>query len=271
VSAGELERRSVAELEEDRAFAHLMRTANLYARIPGLRKELQDKPEAVAGIMLSLQAYGLAVTLPGLNLFDWIEGQAVPSGQLYQGLAHMAGYQLIPVARTAERAVARIVGPDGSSIEVEFNLADAKAAHRLDEWVENWSQTTTGKNFKTTWILRVNGVATEGDAPAWALEEERKGKVKRFDAWWNYRTDMLWKSAARRAIRIACPHVLIGGGTDVAHVPPVRHEQALGALGYQRPVVDVDAVRVPPEVHDAEPEASAHDPANLFDEGRPFE
>jgi hypothetical protein len=263
MSGAELAARTPAEVEDDRAYTRLMRQASLFAKMPGLPPAVQDKPEAIAAMMASLNGWGLPITLPGLYLFDWIEGKAVPSAQLYAALAHRQRYRVEPVVRTAEKAVARVVGPDGNAVEVEFSLKDAMDAHRLDEWVEQWGENRdTHKRFKAaTWILRVNGQATEGEPPGWAKEEEQKGRVKRYDAWWNYRTDMLWKSALKRAIRIACPDVLLGGSADYDHAPPVRYEPALRSLGYTEPV-DVEASTV------ADPVPAPADPDDL---GRPFE
>jgi hypothetical protein len=230
---------SPGELElvyDDRAFDRLMRLANIYAKVPGLKREIADKPEAVAAIMLSLRAYGLAITLPGLNAaFDWIEGRAEPSAQLYQALARAHGCTLTPVVRTAERAVARLSPPDGGdAIEVEFTLADAVDAGRRDEWVDDWGETRDGKRYKrATWVIRRNGQPTEGDPPAWVAAEVAAGKTKRFDAWWNWPADMVWKSAAKRAAKIVIPHIILGADADQGFaLPPevAERPQVAGAV-----------------------------------------
>jgi hypothetical protein len=201
---------------DEAAYNRMMREARVLANVPGLRPEIQGKTDAIAAIMISLQGWGLPITLPGVNMaFDWIEGQATPTTQLYQALARRAGYQLVPVVRTAERAVARIVGNPEGPVEIEFTLDDAIRAGRLNEWVDLWRKEDGKWHKDATWVVRINGEPTEGDLPGWAKEQVDKGRVKRFDAWWNYRTDMLWKSAAKRAIKLACPHVLLGGAAPL--------------------------------------------------------
>ena len=222
-----IERRPVGALDADeRSFELLMRRARLFAHIPGLKKEIQGDAEAVAGIMLSLQGYGLAVTLPSINSsFDWIEGRAEPSALLYQALARHHGYYLEPRIRTAELAVVHVSRPSDPHdvpAQVSFTLDDAVRAHRLDEWVEVWrshiGDDGRKRNHKIVVTVAVNGqpvadlVDSHGQAVPEAAALRDSGQVKRFDAWWNYRTDMLWKSAAKRAVKIVAPNVLLGGG-----------------------------------------------------------
>ncbi len=277
--------RSPAEVEDDRAYVRLVRTAKVMSQISGLRKELQDKPDAVLAVCFSLQGYGLAITLPGINnSFDWIEGQLVPTTQLYLALAAMNGYQVVPVVRTAERAVARLVGGPEGPVDVEFTVADAINARRLDEWVEQWSATREGKRYKAaTWVIKVNGQPTEGQPPAWVADEVNNGRVKRYEAWWSWRVDMMFKSAAKRAVRLAAPHLLLGG-SDYQH-PPARVPRPAAAIieateipGPASPRVPAAPARasrpggdVPPEVYDDLPEAEGADlDQGTDDEGRPF-
>ena len=222
-----------------------MRRARLFARVPGLKAEIRDNPEAVAGIMLSLQGYGLAVTLPAINAsFDWIEGRAEPTAMFYQALAHHHGYRIDPRISTAELAVAHITRPSDPHdvpAQVSFTLDDAIRAHRLDEWVEVWrshiGDDGKKRNYKTVVTVAVNGepvaelVDSHGQPVPEAAALRDSGQVKRFDAWWNYRTDMLWKSAAKRAVKIVAPHLLLGGGDfDHGDLPgsrrsPRRHDR----------------------------------------------
>ncbi len=218
---------SPALVDDERVFEAIMRRARVFCRVPGLKKEIQGNAEATAGIMLSLQGYGLDITIPGINMaFDWIQGRAEPSAMFYQAVARQHGYILEPRVRTADLAVAHVVDRDGGSpIEVEFNVSDAIAAHRLDAWVEQWKK-VTGRDNKTynvpeTFVIRVNGqpLTWQGDItvpvpdplPEWVEEKIATNQVKVYTAWWDYRTDMMWKSAAKRAVKLACPHVLLGG------------------------------------------------------------
>jgi hypothetical protein len=185
--------------------------------MPGLKKELAGNPEACAAVMMSLEGYGLPTTAPAVNdSFDWIEGKATLTAQAYQALAHKNGYDIIPVVRNAERAVARIERPGRPPIEVEFTLDDAKRARRLDEWVERWTQ-QNGRNRCERFVIGVDGQRRNIDFPDWVKAQISAGQVKRFDAWWNYRTDMIWKSAAKRAVKLAAPHLLLGVTEETDH------------------------------------------------------
>jgi hypothetical protein len=256
-----VERYRQAALDDaDRDFERVMAQARMIAKVPGLKKEIQGQADAVAGIALQLKAYGLPVTIPGINMaFDWIEGRAEPSSMFFSAVARQNGYRVWPIERSSEKAVAQITSPDGDSLQVTFALADAIAAHRLDEWVEDYVATgdhyqDSGKAVrrKVVRTVRVNGEPVDGDLlEEWAIKQLNAGAVKRFDAWWNYRTDMLWKSAVKRAVKIACPHVLLGG-TDVEHEaftsaptrPPGWGSPV--AAGQGAPVIDVAGADRPP-------------------------
>lgn len=201
--------------DDERALAHLMARARIISKMPGLKKELIGNPDAVAAVMISLEGYGLPTTAQGINTaFDWIEGKAEMSAQTYQALAHKNGYDIIPLVRTAERAVARVERAGRPPIDVEFTLDDARRAHRLDEWVEEWKQENGSWRKKGSMVVRVDGEPVNQPWPDWAARLVQAGRVKRYDAWWNYRTDMLWKSAAKRAVKLAAPHVLLGVTSD---------------------------------------------------------
>jgi hypothetical protein len=237
---------------DERAFDRMMTRAKVFARFPGLPEQISDNPEACAGIMLSLAAYGLQPTLPAIKgAFHWIEGKAEPSARLYQALAYRYGYDLKPLVRERDRAVARIRTPRGDESDWEYNLEDAIASHRRDEWVEDWHEPLKqgGKRWKSTWIVRINGVETETDlepTPPWAVEKVKQGQVKRYDAWWNYRKDMMWKSAAKRAVDGKASHLLLGAGAWLAE----------DRLPERRDFIDVQPV----EVHPSQPGPGAGAP-----------
>lgn len=200
--------------DDERALQRIMARARIIAKMGGLPAELADNPEAVAARMINLEGYGLPITVPGIvNSFDLIQDKLVPTAQMYQALAVQNGYQLVPVERTQERAVARISKPGHEPVTVTYTLDDARASGRLDEWVEKWSKSQSGRSYlDARTVIRVDGENRNEPWPEWVTDAIAKGKVKRFDAWFNYRADMLWKAAAKRAIKIACPHVLLGGG-----------------------------------------------------------
>jgi hypothetical protein len=231
---------------DERAFDRMMVKAKVFARFPGLPEQIAENPEAVAGIMLSLQAYGMQPNLPAIKgAFHWIEGKAEPSARLYTALAYHYHYDLKPLVRERDRAVARIRTPDGDESDWEYNLEDAIAAHRLDEWVEQWEKQGDKWKKKATLVIRVNGQDVVDQLPDWAENQIRDGRVKRYDAWWNYRRDMMWKSAAKRAIDGKASHLLLGAGSWLAE----------DRLPERRDFIDVEPV----EVKRSPPAASANE------------
>jgi hypothetical protein len=236
--------------EAEREYERMMIRARTYTKVAGLKKEIATNPDAVVAIMWTLTDYGLQPTIPAVNMaFDWIEGRAEPSAMLYVAVARQHGYQVEPVVRTNEKAVARVSSlrvANFRPIEVEFTLKDAADSHRLDEWVERWQESRQGRNYPQRQVVMVNGRPVE-NLPDWAANLMNSGQVKRYDAWWNYRTDMLWKSAAKRAVKVACPHVLLGGSDGEAdwQAPPGRFEPS-------GPVIDAQALEA---VHDDAPES----------------
>lgn len=249
--------------DDERTMARLMARAEVFASVPGLKKELQGNPKAVAAVMLSLQGEGLSLTLRNINdRHHWIEGRATDTAQAVMAFAFRAGYRIEPTVRTAERAVATITGPDGHRTEVEFTLADAQRSGHLDEWVSVRYRERGDQYDRTVkWTVKVDGDdITEPPWPEWVVKEVAEGRVRRFDAWWNYRTDMLYKSAAVRAVRIACPQVLLGGNDgeqSPASTAPVRGSSGASEQGY----IEATATeRIPTDLHDAAPEARGYEP-----------
>lgn len=314
------------ELEE-RQLALVEKRAKYFAKIPGLKKEIAGNPDAIVGICLSLEGYGMALTMPNINMaFDWIEGRAEPSALFYQALARHHGYRIRPKQRTADRAVAVLIEANGDETEVEFTVEDAIRAHRLDAWVEDWHDRLgpDGKPMRYTdsnkvirvndkFVVRVNGEAVtwQGDIrvalpdplPDWVATKLAAGEVKIFTAWWDYRVDMMWKSAAKRAVKVASPDVLLGGAVEHEFVSPESFSPSPGwgsSAAGQGTVIDVEEVvepepapavesrvttrdsresrgtpdydRVPDEVYDRSPEAQGSRPRRRPDDdpGRPF-
>ncbi len=258
--------------DDERALAHLMARASVVAKMPGLKEQLAGNTDAVAAVMISLEGYGLPTTAQGINTaFDWIQGRAEMSSQMYQALAHKNGYDIIPLVRTAERAVARVERRGRPPIEVEFTVADAQRAGRLKEWVESvtWEKYDyqgQSRNRKITTVFTVsdNGVPSDVDVPAWAQKEIAAGRIKRYDAWWNYRADMLWKSAAKRAVKIAAPHVLLGVFDNDDDVPDTW-ESPTGA-----PAAAVDDEEIfEAEIVEHQPSAAGSPPEPAADAPRP--
>lgn len=271
----------LARLDE-RQMALLERKARAYAKVPGLKEQLQGNAEAILGIMLSLAAYQLPVSLPNINgVFDWILGQAVPSARFYQALAYRAGYDLEPVEESPQRTVIRMTGPDGRSTDFAYTVEEAAASGRLDEWVEDWSKDSSGRSHKTTWVISRNGQPYgAAEMPEWAKRQVERGAIKRYEAWWAYRRDMMWKACAVRAIRKKAPHVLLGADieveaeprflrrTDVVDVQSVGPDQPAPPPGASGEVTPSEPVATPPPAGRRLSDSGA--PAGGPDEERPF-
>jgi hypothetical protein len=230
--------------DDERALNRLMARAKILARMPGLKKELAGSPEAVAAVMLSLQGEGLPVTLRNVNSrYHFIEGQAVDSAAAITALAFRHGYRIEQLVATDELAVVAIHAPSGDRTEIAYSAADAEAAGHLDEWVEIWTR-DGDRNRKQTWTVRRNGVTLDDPPwPEWAARAVADGKTKRFDAWWKYRADMLYKSAAVRAVRRGAPEVLLGGEPGPGEDPPPAGTVARGSAAVAgQDIIDVEAV-----------------------------
>jgi hypothetical protein len=290
---------SLARIElEERELELLTKRAKYLSKVPGLKKEIAGNPDAIVGIALALRGYNLPATISNINnSYDWIQGRASESALLYQQLARMNGYHITPTIRTADLAVATITGGDiPDPIQVEFTLDDAMRSHRLDAWVEAKVEEVDSEgrvqrwrdgNAKTTthtFVVRVNGEPRtwQGDItipvpdplPEWVAEQIAIGAVRVYTAWWDYRTDMMWKAAAKRAVRLACPHVLLGGG-DTEFAAPVEYSASDAGWGRsatpeqaaEDPDIDDAEIvptppggrgdRVPDHVYDSAPEAQA--------------
>lgn len=279
------------ERYDDRHLARLQAEAAIIAKAPGLKAEIAGKPDAVAAICLSLDAYGFRPTIPAVNMaFDWILGRAEPSTRFYVALARHHGWRLAEKQPTTrDLAVAIATKPGEEPIERRWTIEDAIESHRLDAWVEDWrTAQQSGKRYAVTYVVRINGVAETwyGDLrgplpdrlPEWVVKAlDDPSRIKRYDAWWNYRTDMMLKSALKRAAIAAIPDVILGA--------PAEHEFDSPAPARGRPtagesssepdddiadaeIVDDDEPDAsPPHVHDAAPESRG---LEAEDDGRPF-
>jgi hypothetical protein len=315
---------SLARIDlEERQLDLFVKKAKYLCKVPGLKREIAGNPDAIVGIELGLYGYGLPATISNINnCYDWIQGRATESALFYQQLARLHGYVIIPTIRTADLAVATVTGKDlDDPIQVEFTLDDAIRSHRLDAWVELVSEQRdsegriqrwkdgNAKSETETFVVRINGQPRtwQGDIqvdlpdplPEWVAEKIAAGAVKVYTSWWDYRTDMMWKAAAKRAVRLACPHVLLGGG-DFEFAAPVEFSTSADtgsstAPGWDarpRDFIDVEEAptaipqqaeprgeRVPDHVYDNAPEArapaqprrsSAPKPPPAEDPERPF-
>lgn len=191
-----------AELEARSKYAMTLAKSDL------LPKEFQGKPANVLIVMGLGQALGLSAeaALYGMHV---IEGRPNPSAKLQAALVRRAGHKLRVLERTDSAAECEIVRADDPDYptRVRYTLDDAVDAGMLDEWVERWNKTTSGKNFKEVFRLPL-----VSDAPEWAVKAVASKQTKRKDNWHGSagRRSMLWHRAVTECVGAACPEVLSG-------------------------------------------------------------
>jgi DNA-binding protein H-NS len=192
----------------------------------------------------------------------------------------MHGWTVRALKDTRELAVVRATKDGQEPVETHWDVEDAIESHRLDAWVEDWrTAERSGKRYAVTYVVRINGepMTWYGDVrgplpeplPKWVQDQVNSGAVKKYDAWWNYRRDMMVKSAMKRACKFAIPHILLGA--------PENHELPTPYVRPELGFIDADAYEedeVPPEVYDDLPEANAGEPGteryDPDDPKRPF-
>lgn len=171
----------------------------------------QKKQTSIA-LAITLYNYGLPITVTNGKKLHLIQGEPVESAQLLIGLLEMAGHEVRPVEISEHRCVLRGWRHGrGQPYEMTYTVEQARASHALDEWVEKWEKTSNGKNFATRCTVSVDGVPVE-DLPDWARQLIAAGKVKRKDAWFDYRSDMLANRCIRRLSKWMGADALLGAG-----------------------------------------------------------
>lgn len=176
-----------------------------------------EKKQAALGLAITLYNYRLPITVTNAKKLHLIQGEPVESGQLLVGLLEMAGHEIRPVVTSDERCTLRgWRHGTGEPYEVTYTIEQARTSGALDEWVENWQQTQSGKRFMAgKFVVSVDGVPTTDEVPDWAAKAIAAGKVKRKDAWFLYRSDMLAARCIRRLAKWMGADALLGAGSPV--------------------------------------------------------
>lgn len=161
-----------------------------------------DAKQKSIALAVTLFNYGLPITVTNAKKLHLIGGEVMESAQLLVGLMERSGHEIRVVEEGDTRAVVRgwRFGA-GEPHEVVYTIEQARRSGALDEWVERWENTNSGKRFcAEKLVLKTDGVVVERDTPlpAWAKKEIETGRVKRFEAWHSYRSDMLVNRAIRR-------------------------------------------------------------------------
>jgi hypothetical protein len=206
----------VAVSDDERRWAQLQRMANVYSKTALVPKAMQGQPDTVMAAMLLCDALGVD---PKTNLMqlDVIDGHLEPRGQMYASVAWINGYDVRPVVTTNERCVVKIRDandPDDDWLEIEFNIEDARRAHLLDVWVEQWFKAAGDKYERAHKYVVGNDLGFDqaliDGAPDWACRQIEVGAFKHKDNWFNYPADMLFPKAIKRAIKRRASHVMAG-------------------------------------------------------------
>jgi len=237
-------------------------------RLKNIQSVEERKGKAVA-LAITLYNLGLPITAPNAKKLHLIGDEVMESAQLLIGLLAKNGHEIRVVEEGEHRAVVRgwRYGA-GEPHEVTYTVDQAKRSGALDEWVERWENTQNGKRYcAEKLVLRVDGApATDGELPDWAAKQVKDGRVKRNEAWFRYRSDMLVNRAIRRLAKRMGGDALLGVGA-------VDEDEPL-AERVDPPVVEAEPERddiVDAEVVEPDDEPAAQAPVGekLFDDDDP--
>ncbi len=190
----------------DGEWAMLERKAKLLAASSLVPSQLKGKPEDVLAIALSARDLGMDLTLTTMSQFYIIDGRVSPSAQLLVALAMQHGHETWWVESDESRATIAIRRAHSARVQT-FSWTIEMAAHAglLDEWVEKWNTTDSGKKYKASYTI-----GSTPEPPAWAKPLIASGDIRTRDNWRRYPADMLMARAAAKAVRHVCPEVTLG-------------------------------------------------------------
>lgn len=202
---------------EMQMLAQLEAKASIIGRVPGLKKGIKVEGDAAAtranvlAICLTSLSYGIEPNLANVNSWDVIEGVAVPSTQLMQGMVGALTGHRLQVTGDETSATATLRRTDGDVHTETYTVEQARKSGALDCAYERWDSTNGGKRFLAERVVIAYDLdeARAAAPPEWA----RKGpnsRLKYNPAWHLYRADMLKRRATRRAIRFGAPEVAAG-------------------------------------------------------------
>lgn len=212
---------AVADAQVGQELARLEAQANIIARTPGLKKGIKVDGDAeatranVMAICLSSLSYGIQPNLTNINQWDVIEGQAVPSTQLMQGMVTALTGHRLSVTGDDESATAVLQRNDtGERHEETYTVEMARRSGALDVAVEQWEKAQGSGKFYLNERVVLGYDLAEVQAPGaprpeWA-QHGPNSRLKYNPAWHLYRSDMLKRRAVRRAIRFGAPEIAAG-------------------------------------------------------------
>lgn len=218
-----IERHTPAGARSDElTFDQMMHRAKVLANSGLVPKAFIGKPEAV--VLVGTYGAELGMSLvTSLQFIDVIEGRPSVNAQGRLFLIRRAGHDAEFIHEECDDTKAVIRGRRRGSDTwqtVTWTAEEAEKAHLLDEWVERWCKTESGKSYLEKIVLKRDGdkyvPAAFGmtEMPAWAAKEIAGGRVKRKENWWSYRADQLVARAASRLCRRVFSDVMMGLGVE---------------------------------------------------------
>jgi hypothetical protein len=250
----------------ERRLAVVTRQSQILANSKLLPVSLRNKPEDVLAIAITLDQFGLPVSLSTLGECAVVNGRVLLSGQLMCALVAAQGHEVWFEERTPARAV--VCGERADSARVHrlaYTRDMARESGAFDVWVERQVKDGTwGDSGKTKWrterwvVGNDQAMLTPAKSwPEWATQALEAGTTKRNDTWWLYPESMLGWRALRRLLKVIAPDALMG--------LPAIPGAAVAAARPAAEVVDIDAS----QVDDPEGDSEAIAEAEVVPETRP--
>lgn len=241
-----------------------MKSIEFQARaIIALDKRINGDKELGLALAITMYSLGIPVTITNAKKLHIINGEVVESSQLLVGLLAMHGHEVRVIEEGDECAVVegRRHGV-GDPHRVTYTIDQARRSGALDEWVEKWAATSSGKKYPQRHYLVFEGEPNPAAAEPWAKELIAKHDIKRMDAWHKFRSDMLVNRAIRRLAKRMGGDALLGVGgplDDSEPRPPApRPDDVIVGLDAGEPDEPSSRSDETPQLGDEADPAAAH-------------
>lgn len=243
-SSGTNPRMQAPAILDERAMESIRFRARSLAALDSRITKINDPAEramAAVGLAITLDSLGLSIDPIQARKLHLISGDWTPSAQLMVELVQRRGHEIVPVTMTRDRAIfrGRRFG-QGEPITVEYSIEDARESGALDEWVEEWKKTSNNKSYCVRFVVAVDGVPTTETVPDWAKALVDQRKVKRNDAWFKFRIDMLANRCVKRLTKWMAADALNGYGPVVEAEPGWRDDVVADAEVLEEGVISTE-------------------------------
>lgn len=193
-------------------------------RLKGIA-DADERRETAIGLAITLHNYHLPITPTNGKKFHLINGEWSESAQLLVGLLEMHGHEVRVVEEGEERAVVRGWRHGrGMPHEVTYTYEQARRSHAFDEWVEQWEQKNGKWRKVDSLVIAIDGEEVNRPLPQWAEQQVARGRVKRNEAWFSWRSDMYINRAVRRLAKRMGADALLGVGIALDDDEPAERE-----------------------------------------------